>query len=168
MYTSEKNTVAAAVTQEEPEPPSENKHLGHHGRSNKSPLRRVLVYDCERKTVQVQSEKHVCQWFPSNRARMELRNATVSDPRSYQIVKLPPKRTQVTIFVDPETESKPTTENTAPDGRSNVLFIQLHLDHLGAFHQVLRSLGLLSTLYVMNATPGSETSSTVHSHDGAG
>ena len=98
---------------------------------------------------------------------MELRNATVSDPRSYQIVKLPPKRTQVTIFVDPETESKPTTENTAPDGQSNVFLMQLYLDRLGAFDQVLRFLGLLSTLYVMNATPWSETSSAIHSHDGA-
>lgn len=167
MDTSEKDTVAAAATQEGQEP-SKKQHLGRHGRSSSPSLRRVLVYDCERKTVQVQSEKSIRQWFPSNRARMELRNATVSDPGSYQIVKLPPKRTQVTIFVDPETESKPTTENTAPDGQSNIFLIQLYLDRLGAFHQVLRFLGLLSTLYVMNATPWSETSSAIHSHDYAG
>ena len=86
METRAKNTAAAAVTQEEQEPPSnKNQHLGHQGRTESPSLRRVLVYDCERKTVHVQSEKSICQWLPPRivHVSMELRNATVSDPRSY-------------------------------------------------------------------------------------
>ena len=86
-------------------------------------------------------------------------------------MQLPPKRKHVTIFVDPETESKPTTKSTGPNGQSNVVLAKLYLDRLGAYHQVLRFLGLLSTLYVMNAARWSETSSQVvdsHRTRGAG
>ena len=72
---------------------------------------------------------------------------------------LPPKRKQVTIFVDPETESKPTIASRGADGQSNVILATLYLNRLGVYHQVLRFLGLLSTLYVINAGPWSETSS---------
>ena len=74
---------------------------------------------------------------------------------------LPPKRKQVIIFVDPETESKPTTDSRGEDGQSNVVLATLYLNRLGAYHQVLRFLGLLSTLYVANAAPWSETSSQI-------
>lgn len=74
---------------------------------------------------------------------------------------LPPKRNQVTIFVDPETKSKPTIARRGADGQNNVELATLNLNRLGAYHQVLRFLGLLSTLYVMNAAPLSETSSQV-------
>ena len=67
------------------------------------------------------------------------------------------KCNQVTIFVDPETESKVTTASKGENGRSNVILATLYLDRLGAYYQVLRFLGLLSTLYVMNAAPRSET-----------
>ena len=71
---------------------------------------------------------------------------------------LSPKDKQVTIFVDAETESKPTTESRT-DGRSNVVLATLNLNRLGAYCQVLRYLGLISTLCVANAAPWSETSS---------
>ena len=82
----------------------------------------------------------------------------LSDINQCQKVDLP-KRKQVTIFVDPETESKPTTASKGKSGRSNVVLATLYLDRLGVYHQVLRFLGMLSTLYVMNAAPWSETSS---------
>ena len=82
----------------------------------------------------------------------------LSDLNECQKVDLP-KRNQVTIYVDTETESKPTTASKGESGRSNVVLTTLYLDRLGAYSQVLRFLGLLSTLYVMNATQRSETSS---------
>ena len=75
----------------------------------------------------------------------------LSDIDRCQKVDLPPNRKQVTIFVDPETESKPTTASKAPDGQSNVVLATLYLNRLGVFHQLLRFLGLLSTLHVINA-----------------
>ena len=78
------------------------------------------------------------------------------------MIELPPKHEQVTIFVDPETESEPTTESRREDGQSNVILATLYLIRLGAYHRVLRTLGLLSTLYVLNAAPWSETSSQIN------
>ena len=80
----------------------------------------------------------------------------LSDLNECQKVDLP-KRKQVTIFVDHETESIPTTASKGEGGRSNVVLATLYLDRLGAYGQVLRFLGLLPTLYVMNAAPRSET-----------
>ena len=82
----------------------------------------------------------------------------LSDLNECQKVDLP-KCKQVTIYVDPETESEPTTASKGESGRSNVVLATLYLDRLGAYGQVLRVLGLLSILYVMNAAPRSETSS---------
>ena len=77
----------------------------------------------------------------------------------YQEVKLTSRSKQVTLFVDEETESKLTTQSTGSGGQSNILLARLHLDRLGTYGQIFRFLGLLSTLYVMNAGPFSETSS---------
>ena len=82
----------------------------------------------------------------------------LSDLNKCQKVDLPKCR-QITIYVDPETESIPTTASRGESGRSNVILATLYLDHLGAYGQVLRFLGLLSTLYVMNAAPWSDPSS---------
>ena len=78
MDTSEKNTVAAAVTQKEQEPSNKNQHLRHRGRSNSPPLKRVLVCDCERKTVQVRL------WFP-----LESYTYGAKEPYSIRFKKLP-------------------------------------------------------------------------------
>lgn len=74
---------------------------------------------------------------------------------------LPPNCNQVTLFVDSETESKATTECKGKDGRGNEVLATLYLDRLGVFPRFLRFLGLLSTLYVMNVAPWSETSSQI-------
>ena len=76
-------------------------------------------------------------------------------------MRLPPRQNDITIFVDPQTESEPTTENTAPNGHSNVMLAKLYLDRLGTLNHVLRYLGQLSTLYITNITPWSETSSRI-------
>ena len=73
-------------------------------------------------------------------------------------MKLPARSKQVTLFVDEETGSKVTTESTE---QSNVLFAQLHLDRLGFGGQIVRFLGMLSTLYVMNAGSLSKTPSEI-------
>ena len=89
----------------------------------------------------------------------ELTGSLSSDKDQCQKLDLPSNCNQVTIFVDSQTESIATTERTGKDGRGNEVLTTLYLYRLGAFDQVLRFLGLLSTLYVMNAAPWSETSS---------
>lgn len=68
----------------------------------------------------------------------------------------------MTIFVDPDTESDPTTEHITAAGKSNVILATLFLDRLGALNHVLRLIGVLSTsyVYIMNAPiAGSESAS---------
>ena len=74
------------------------------------------------------------------------------DGQSYQSVELPPGQSEVTIYLDPETEAIPTTAHVDDAGHSNVMLARLFLDRLGAQNNVLRLLGLLSTscIYVMN------------------
>lgn len=139
MDASDENTAKSAIAPEEGEP--SNSHQPEtHGRSIIPSWRKVLVYDCEQRTVKVTSERNI-----------NLDHCHKLD--------LPPNRRQVTIFVDRQTESKPTIASQGADGRSNVQLATLYLDHLGAFHRVLHFQGLLSTLYVMTAAPRSETSS---------
>lgn len=112
-----------------------------------------------------------CRWSVASfrDSRVELTEAQIIDLDKYKKVALPKQRKRVTIFVDPETESQPTAESTAPDGQSNVVLAKLYLDRLGRYDQLLRFLGLLSTLYVMNAEPWSESSSqngALHSSEG--
>lgn len=67
----------------------------------------------------------------------------------YAKIPLPRRERELTIFVDPETESKVTTEEMT-GGHSNILLAKLYLDRLGIWHQILRCLGQLSTVYVSN------------------
>lgn len=78
-----------------------------------------------------------------------LTRASPKDVDQCEKVFLPPKCRQVTIFVDAATESKPTTASRGPGGQSNVEVGTLYLDHLGAYSQFLRRIGVLSTSYVM-------------------
>lgn len=84
-----------------------------------------------------------------------------SDKHQWTRVDLPPKRNQVTIFVDPETESKPTIDGRGEDGQSNVVLATLYLNRLSGYRRFLRFLGLLSTLYVVHAAPWSEIGSQI-------
>lgn len=79
-------------------------------------------------------------------------------PSDYSKIKISSRRKQVTIFVDSETESKPTTES-ATDGQGNVVLTKIYLDHLSKYHRFLRFLGLLTTLYVLNPASWGESSS---------
>ena len=74
-------------------------------------------------------------------------------------MKFPARSKQVALFVDEETGSEVTTRSMERDGQSNVLLAQLHLDHLGFGGQIVRFLGMLSTLYVMNGSSLSKTPS---------
>ena len=68
-----------------------------------------------------------------------------------------PRHKQVNIFVDAETESKPTMASMSAGGECNVFFAAIHLDRLGVIPNLFRSFGLLSTLYVVKTAPWSET-----------
>ncbi|KAL9120110.1 MAG: hypothetical protein Q9187_003334 [Circinaria calcarea] len=112
--------------------PHKYQFLKHRGKSATPPLiRRVLVYDDDQKSVKITSEKKV-----------------ISKQDEYQKLQLPSRQSSVTIFVDSETESKPTTETTTPDGHSNVMLAKLYLNRLGGWGTVLRILGQLSTVYI--------------------
>ena len=74
-----------------------------------------------------------------------------------------PTGKQVTIFVDDETESKPTIASKGPRGERNVELATIYLDRLGIIPNLFRFFGQLSTLYVMKTTPWSETLSPIAS-----
>ena len=61
---------------------------------------------------------------------------------------LPSGYDRVTIFVDAETESKPSIKNIGEDGQINVMLATIYLNRLGTMNRVLRRMGFLSTLYV--------------------
>ena len=155
MDVSKEVTAKAAALAEDPDP-LKHQHLRERGRSNNP----VLVYDRDQKTLQVRSKKNVGQYFnPSIELARELMCINLESGDIYQEVKLPARKSLVTLFVDEETESKLTTQRTGKDGQSNILLAQLHLDRLPPYGQVFRFFGLLSTLYVMGKGPLSETSS---------
>ncbi|MCJ1473729.1 hypothetical protein MMC13_002380 [Lambiella insularis] len=125
------NVIASSKIEE----PSESQKLKVRGRARTPPLKnRCIVYDCSERAVRVQSKAIVKK-----------------DIESYKKVHLPPGQDQVTIFVDPRTESEPTTEQST-DGHGNVMLTKLYLHRLGIWNQILRHLGGLSTLYVKNIT----------------
>lgn len=68
-------------------------------------------------------------------------------------MELPSGHSEVTIFVDPDTGSNPTTKHMDDAGNSNVILARLFLDRLGALNDVLRRVGLLSTSYVYIMNP---------------
>ena len=80
-------------------------------------------------------------------------NESISESdKIYQEVEIPARRKQVSLFVvEGEMEFNFTTKSIGDDGQSNVLLAELHLDRLGTYGQILRFLGLLSTIYVINA-----------------
>ena len=89
-----------------------------------------------------------------------LTKASMSDKRRCQKFDLP-KCNQVTILVDAETKSKPTIEREGAGGGLNLELGTIYLDRLGIIPKLFRSFGQLSTLYVMERTPRSETSSQI-------
>ncbi|KAL9135289.1 MAG: hypothetical protein Q9175_003525 [Cornicularia normoerica] len=129
MSADHETTAKGAIALEEDKPPK-SQYLKKRVYSNSPPWNQLLVYDCSQRNLSVQSAKNI--------------NLDHS-----QKVDLPPKRNQVTIFVDAETESTPTIASKGADGQSNAVLVTLYLDRLGAYHRVLRFLGLLSTLYVI-------------------
>lgn len=124
---------------------SEGQLLKDQERTNSPPFSRAVFYNPNEKTTQVRRAKNI-------------------DKTSYQEIKIPASNWLVTIYVDAETESKPTTK-AVEDGRSNIVLTQLHLNRVGFWGQILRRVGLLSTCYVMNAPPLSEASSQMNLRD---
>ena len=153
-------TILTAATEESE--PSRNQFVKNRGRTPSPPLKnRVIVYDCNQRTVEVQNKEDVAhRKLLTIMMFATLTVVSISDP-DYKKIHLPPRKNEVTIYVDPKTLSEPTTENTAPDGHSNVMLAKIYLDRLGPVNQVLRFLGQLSTLYVRIVTPWSDTSSLV-------
>ena len=75
------------------------------------------------------------------------------------MLKLPPGKKNVNLFVDKDTESMLTTESTGSEGQSNFFRAQLDLGELDGFGRMYRSLRLLKTLYVINVERSSEDAS---------
>ncbi|KAL8823073.1 MAG: hypothetical protein Q9191_006205 [Dirinaria sp. TL-2023a] len=112
-----------------------------HTKTRTGRSRKVLVYDCAKETMGVESEENIHNKFKEH-STMQL-----------------PRGSEVTVFVD--SKSRPTTENTAPSGHSNDMLIQLHLNRLRPWPKVLRFLGRLDKLYVLNAGPLSDDGSSL-------
>ncbi|MCJ1249550.1 hypothetical protein MMC30_006776 [Trapelia coarctata] len=131
---------ASAAAQREP---ARHQFLPLRGKSL-SPKHRIIVYDCKEKSLQLQKPED----FAKN----------LSSQDDYAKIPLPSLPNQVMIFVDSKTESKPTMDNASEDGHSNVMLAKLYLGRLGGFTKILRIIGVLSTLYITNLSPSSETS----------
>ena len=58
--------------------------------------------------------------------------------------------TVVTIYLDNETETMPTTKHATKDGKSNVYLMRLHLNKLSAKDKIWRHLGQIRDLYIFN------------------
>ena len=136
--------------------PSKHQYLANQGRRRSPPLRRVIVYNRAEKSMEVRSEKKMlnCQQFPllsfhpTAKARI-----TVSEREASNELLLPRRQSIITVFVDPETESKPTTESTDQEGFSNLLLTKLRLDRLGTMNRMLRFFGFITSVYVTNVEP---------------
>jgi hypothetical protein len=73
----------------------------------------------------------------------------------YTKIDLGSRRKEITLFVDPDITSEPTTEIKS-DGSNTVMLAKLYLNRLGRRNQILRHLGKLSTLYVTKVQPDCE------------
>ena len=142
-------TIAKGAIALEKERPFKSQSLKKRVYSNSPPGNKLLVYDCSQRNLKVQSAKNISKSHASALHTLHQQKLPVSDLDHSQKVDLPPKRNQVTIFVDAETESTRTIASKGADGQSDVILVKLYLDRLGAYHRVLRFLGLLSTLYVI-------------------
>lgn len=164
MDRDEKNIASGPSTAGEQEP-SKSRLIKNRGKTKSPPWRRVVVLDCDQNTVEVRNEFEL---DPGRSSQPILDNPN-SSLAEYQEVKLPSGLSQVTIFLDSQTVTKPTTKEITPDGGSNVKIAKIYLNKLGFSNSVLRHLGRLSTLYVKNIKLWSETSpfaSSTHSIDG--
>ena len=95
----------------------------------------VLVYDCEAQALRIQKKNSIGmrEFLPADVRK--LIRVKHSDRNCYcKKLDLPPRRDHVSIFVDSETRSKPTTDITAE------LLAVLHLDRLPFWARVSRSL----------------------------
>lgn len=135
------------------EEPAPGRFINAREKSKSPPWRKVVVYDCDRNTVEV---KRPFELDHSMSSKSPLSRPN-SSPEEYESVKLPSGLSQVTIFLDSETATTPTTKETTEDGDSNVRLGKIYLNKLGFSNSVLRFLGQLSTLYVKKVRPWSET-----------
>lgn len=139
------------------EEPAKGRFIKARGKSKSPPWHRVVVYDCDLNTVEV---KHP---FDLDRGLSMSSQPVFDRPNSsldeYQRVELPAGLSQVTIFLDSQTVTTPTTKETTPAGHSNVRLAKIYLNKLGFSNSVLRFLGQIQTLYVKKIKPWSETSS---------
>ncbi|KAK0515928.1 hypothetical protein JMJ35_001962 [Cladonia borealis] len=116
-----------------------SQHIGERGRWNSLRWKHVLVYDCEGQTLSVQQEKKI------------------SKDQCYKLYL--PKHDHVTIFLDLEAGSEPTTARISAGGVSNKELAKLDLASLGIIPRWFCS---RSTLYVTNvALEKGETSSEI-------
>ena len=137
------------------EEPAKGRFIKTRGKSKSPPWHRVVVYDCDLNTVEVKNPFDLDRGMSSR----PIFNRPNSSLEEYQRVKLPAGTSQVTIFLDSQTVTTPTTKETTPNGDSNVKLAKIYLNKLGFSNSVLRFLGQIQTLYVKKIKPWSETSS---------
>ena len=135
--------------------PASTQFVKTRGKSKSPPWHRVVVLDSDRNTVEVKNKKKLD--LDDGRSSQPILNNPNSSLENYQIFELPSGLSHVTIFLDSQTETTPTTEEIT-DGDSNVKLAKIYLNKLGFSNSVLRSLGQLSTLYVKKIKPYSESS----------
>ena len=161
-----KEDKSSAVHSCQEREPSGTQFLRIRGRAKSPPLKnRVIIYDPEKKSLEVRSKKQVdhgkLSHILAKCADSGIQQTEVDQP-GYTKIQLPSRINEITLFVDPDAESEPTTENGI-DGHSTVMLAKLYLNRLGTTNQILRFLGQLSTLYVTKIRPCDDRSSLVPS-----
>ncbi len=145
MDASDDNRAKSAMAPEEGGP-ANNPQPKSRERSNNPYWKPILVYDCKDHTLTV---KNVGQSLCLNGPSAQLSKSPQSDLDHCHKMDIPPNRNYVPVFIDREA-SKLSTASRSAGGRINKELTDLYLDELGVFHRGLRSLGLLSTLYVLD------------------
>ena len=72
-----------------------------------------------------------------------------ADGTDLQECLLPPRAKEVALFVDAKTLSRVTTCGDY-DGCPSVFLAKIYLDHLGFVNNLVRSCGLLRSIYIRN------------------
>ena len=163
MDTSNNNRSLNAPLVPDEHEPSASRFLKNREKTPSPPLKnRVIIYDCDDKSVLVQSKAYIRQSKVLQSTIVFVEDIEREwDIEDYHELRIPQRTPEVTIFVDSENDSEPTIENTTRDGYSNAMLVKLYLNRLGATNQVLRFFGQLTTLYVKNMPHWSETPSSV-------
>ena len=125
-----------------------SRSLGEQGRTNSRG--KALVYNPDHNTLEVKSKKKMTQGEQRNIHYQRRRSRFDGDLKNYSELHIPRYQKRVVVYVDKVTESRPTTSKVTDNGERNIFLMTLYLGHLSILNSVLRILGRIESLYILN------------------